>query len=80
MFIENIKHLLIIKQNLNRNIPRVNLQTINVSKYKILSRQKPRIIKFETLKLKKIKIVNNHSHIQKKSKTAPEKNVFSKKT
>lgn len=74
-FVENMKHLLAIKKNLNRNIPRVKLQTINnVCKYKTLSRQMPRIIKSEILKHNQIKIIRQESHIQEKPETVSEIN------
>ncbi|XP_036150835.1 uncharacterized protein LOC118648612 isoform X1 [Monomorium pharaonis] len=72
----NIEHLSKIKKNLNHNIPRVKLQSINLCKYKTLSRQKPRIIKSEVLKKgQKIKIKNKsktNQQAQEKLKTTSE--------
>lgn len=69
------------KKNLNCNIPRVKLQSINVCKYKKLSRQKPRIVKSEVLEHKKIKLIRKHSHMQEKlTITSEENNLSSKKT
>jgi len=79
IFVGNMAHLSAVKKNLNCNIPRVKLQTINLCKYKTLNRQKPRIIKSEILKFKKIKVVDRISHVQEKSKIASKKNIFTSK-
>ncbi|XP_024894171.1 uncharacterized protein LOC112468966, partial [Temnothorax curvispinosus] len=71
---KNMEHLSAVERNLNCNIPRVKLQTIDLCKYEARSQRRCRIIKSEIFKSKKIKRARiKHSHIQEELKTVYKK-------